>query len=600
MPKEILRITSGGSVDDGKSTILARLLLDTGSVYEDQLAGIDTRRVDVTTIADLLDGLQSEREQGITIDVAHRFFESKIRRYHICDSPGHEQYTRNMVTAASQAEAFLLVLEAASPVKSQALKHLKIAALLGIRQIIVAINKMDLVRHNQRAFMKREAEILALLAQHMFTSSAIIPVSGLHGTNIVKRHQKMGWWNGPTLLEALDDLATVPPVQGEAICSIQDVRRIPGGGRRYFASLISGRIKSGTLLYKAGHHTPAAVTTFLSSGSKIPEVSAPAEVCLELNKHIDLERGDLLSSDTRVRVTDRLEANLVWLNPSPGHLGRPLGFRLGHASVAATITRAWSLDDSLNNTSGEIKEITENSISRVTIELARKLALTDHADLAELGRFVMVDRYSGETLAAGTVIKESRGSSNITPHNFTLTNSDFESLTGVRGQVFWFTGLSGSGKSTIVNEVSRELHQKKIPHSILDGDTLRKGLTKGLGFSEADRIENVRLTAEVAKLMADSGLVVLVSLISPYQADRQNARLIIGGHRFFEVFVDTPIDVCEMRDPKGLYEKARSGELPQFTGVSSPYERPISPEMRLEGTRPLSELKKKVISLLVR
>lgn len=598
MPQDIFHITSAGSVDDGKSTILARLLLDTGSVFEDQLGGIDPSTVDATTIADLLDGLESEREQGITIDVAHRFFDSDTRRYHIADSPGHEQYTRNMATAASHADALLLVLEAPSGIKPQTLTHLKIAALLEIKHVIVAVNKMDLVRHSQKTFAKREAEILAYLSDHNFTTTIVIPVSGLTGVNIVKLGRQMAWWTGPTLLQALDGLTLDTPSQGDPVCLIQDVRRIPGGGRRYFASLISGEITTGASLVKAGKGSPVTITALHTSGSAATAVSAPGEISLELDEDIDLERGDVLTSKGRVHVTDHLEGNLVWLNPHPGHPGRRVEFRLGHASAKATVTRAWSLDDTLREKSGEIGDIPENSITRVTIELAEPVAYTPFSDIPELGRFVLVDHLTGDTLAAGTVSHGLRRSDNIIPHDFTLDTGDFEELTGVKGKVAWFTGLSGSGKSTIANEVSKELHRKNIPHAILDGDTLRKGLTKDLGFSEADRIENIRRTAEVAKLMADSGLIVLVSLISPYRADRDNARTIMGPERFIEVFVDTPLEVCEKRDPKGLYRKARAGELPQFTGIDAPYEEPESPDISLDGQSDLKSLTKSILEVL--
>lgn len=598
MPQDIFHITSAGSVDDGKSTILARLLLDTGSVFEDQLGGIDPSTVDATTIADLLDGLESEREQGITIDVAHRFFDSDTRRYHIADSPGHEQYTRNMATAASHADALLLVLEAPSGVKPQTLTHLKIAALLGIKHVIVAVNKMDLVRHSQKIFTKREGDVRQLLSHHNFASTTVIPVSGLTGVNIVRRGRQMTWWAGPTLLEALDGLSSDLPSKAEPVCLIQDVRRIPGGGRRYLASLVSGEINSRTTLHKAGHSVAVEPTAIYRSGSQVPDASAPEEIALELDKEIDLERGDVLSAPGRISLTDHLEANLVWMDPQPGHPGRRVECRLGHATVKATITRAWSLDDSLTEKSGEIGDITENSITRVTLELAQPVAYTPFSDLPDLGRFVLVDYLTGDTLAAGTVIHGLRRSDNIIPHDFTLGTGDFEELTGVKGKVAWFTGLSGSGKSTIANEVSKELHGKKIPHAILDGDTLRKGLTKDLGFSEADRIENIRRTAEVAKLMADSGLIVLVSLISPYRADRENAKGIIGVERFIEVFVDTPLEICEKRDPKRLYQKARAGQLPQFTGIDAPYEEPESPDVSLDGQADLKSLTKSILEIL--
>jgi bifunctional enzyme CysN/CysC len=585
MPHDIFHITSAGSVDDGKSTILARLLLDTGSVFEDQLGGIDPSTVDATTIADLLDGLESEREQGITIDVAHRFFDSDTRRYHIADSPGHEQYTRNMATAASHADALLLVVEAPSGVKPQTLTHLRIAALLGITHVIVAVNKMDLVRHSHKLFQKRVEEITSYLDRYPFTTTQVIPVSGLTGVNIVKRGKQMTWWQGPTLLETLDALRLPTTLSDHTVCVIQDVRRVPGGGRRYFASLLRGNISVGHTLTKAGSSSQVSVTSLAASGQEAESISAPQEVTIEVDRDIDLERGDVLASGVTIPTSDYVEARLVWLHEEPGHLGRRVEFRLGHASTRGSITRAWAIDSEDESKAGNITTIPENSITQVTIELAEPVAFMPFADTPELGRFVLVDSHSSHTLAAGTLLHSLRRADNVIAHDFTLTARDFESLTGVAGQVVWFTGLSGSGKSTLANEVSTLLHKQKIPHAILDGDTLRKGLTKDLGFSEADRIENIRRTAEVAKLMADSGLIVLVSLISPYRADRDNAKRIIGQERFIEVFVDTPLEVCERRDPKGLYKKARAGDLPHFTGISAPYEAPDSPDVVVDGEK---------------
>jgi len=599
MPQDIFHITSAGSVDDGKSTILARLLLDTGSVFEDQLGGIDPSTVDATTIADLLDGLESEREQGITIDVAHRFFDSATRRYHIADSPGHEQYTRNMATAASHADALLLVVDARVGLKPQTLTHLRIATLLGISRIIVAVNKMDLVRHSRKTFDRIEAEVRNHLDPASLIALHIIPVSGLTGTNIVTHGKQMSWWAGPTLLEALDGLTKASSAAAETVCVIQDVRRIPGGGRRYFGSLLSGELTTELTLVKAGSGKEATVAQLSHSGRGVGQVAGPSEVTISLVEEIDLERGDVVTNGVEVATTHHLEALVVWLHPEPGHPGRVVQCRLGHSATRGTITRAWAVSDDQLEKAGEIKTLQENSISRVTVDLSGQVAFAPFAEIPELGRFTLIDITTGDTLAAGIILHGLRRSDNVVAHEFTLSRADFESLTGVAGKVVWFTGLSGSGKSTVANEVSTRLHAQKIPHAILDGDTLRQGLTKDLGFSEADRIENIRRTAEVATLMADSGLIVLVSLISPYREDRENAKNIIGPHRFIEVFVDTPLDVCERRDPKGLYLKARAGKIPQFTGIDSPYERPHNPEISIDGQQSVGSSSQIVLDRLL-
>ncbi len=598
MPHDIFHLTSAGSVDDGKSTILARLLLDTGSVFDDQRSGIEASSADITTIANLLDGLESERKQGITIDVAHRFFDSKTRRYHVADSPGHEQYTKNMATAASNADALLLVVDARSGIKAQTISHLSIAGLLGIKQIIVAVNKMDLVRHSQKTFSQLHEDSKALLAQYELNTVHVIPVSGLTGINIVKRGRQMSWWRGPTILEALDGLDIPRSESSDAVCVVQDVRRIPGGGRRYFASAIRGELSHGMQLTVAGRSTTASLTMLAASGGEKALVSSPQEVTFELDKDIDLERGDVLYTGTRVDVSHYFEVSLVWLDAQAGLIGRVVEVRLGHTSTRATITRAWALDDTNLSQAGEIRRLPENSISRVTIELKDEVAFSAVTDIAELGRLVLVNVATGDTLAAGVVVRSLRRLDNIFPHEFTLHAGNFSWSTGVQAQVVWLTGLSGSGKSTIANAVSIELHRKNIPHAILDGDTLRRGLTKDLGFSESDRVENVRRTAEVAKLMADSGLVVLVSLISPYRIDRDNARNIVGKSRFLEVFVDTPLGECERRDSKGLYKKARSGLIPNFTGVNAPYEKPETPNLTLEFGQTEKQMRNSVLHLL--
>jgi bifunctional enzyme CysN/CysC len=581
MPQEIFHLTSAGSVDDGKSTILARLLLDTGSVFEDQLGGIDPRKVDATTIADLLDGLESEREQGITIDVAHRFFDSAARRYHIADSPGHEQYTRNMATAASHANGMLLVVDARVGVKPQTRVHFDIATMLGINQFVVAVNKMDLVGYKKKAFDEIDADIQRLIGDVGLTYR-VVPVSGLVGDNIVKPSRRMSWWHGETVLDVLEGFTPHAPSQEETLFSIQYVQRVPGGGRRYLGSLLGGSVNVGATLFSPRYPSRGLVVSELAySGRSVSSRSGPAEVSLEIDSDVDLERGDVMTTAGSLRVTDQFEADVVWLDESEGFPGRTYLLRIGHKTVKSTITRLFGLDDTQQK-AGVLDRIGANDIARVNIETHQKSAVSPFPDSPDLGRFVLIDPVSGNTIAAGVVNHTLRRADNLIEHGFDVSVAERSQLTGNQGRVVWFTGLSGSGKSTLANAVSVELTQHGIPHSVLDGDSLRLGLNKDLGFSESDRVENIRRTAEVAKLMADSGLVVLVSLISPYRADRESAREIVGGERFAEVFVDTPVEVCEQRDPKGLYSKARKGLIPNFTGITAPYEVPESPDLVID------------------
>jgi len=577
MPHEIFHITSAGSVDDGKSTILARLLLDTGSVFEDQLGGIDPRKVDATTIADLLDGLESEREQGITIDVAHRFFDTGERRYHIADSPGHEQYTRNMATAASHADAMLLVVDARVGVKPQTRTHFGIARKLGIGQFVVAVNKMDLVGYKQLVFRDIQAQIDELVTNAADVEAITIPVSGLSGDNVVVASRKTTWWDGPTVVQAFESFSPIDRSDEDTRVSIQYVQRISGGGRRYLGSLHSGQLSDGESLFSAKYPNKSLVVGSLgSSGAFFSKVFAPAEVSFELDVDLDLERGDVLSSTGNIPYTDQFEADLVWLDDAAGVPGRNYLLRLAHQTVKATMTRVFTID-SEGEKLGQVNHVEANQTVRANIETREKISLLPFRDAPELGRLVFIDPDSGNTVAVGTVNHTLRRADNLVSHAFEVSAEERQELTGQSGMVAWFTGLSGSGKSTLVNEVSKMLTAQRIAHAVLDGDSLRLGLNKDLGFTEADRVENIRRAAEVAKLMADSGLVVLVSLISPYRADRERAAEIVGERRFHEIYVSTPLEVCEQRDPKGLYKKARQGLIPNFTGIGSPYEKPLNP-----------------------
>jgi bifunctional enzyme CysN/CysC len=600
MPQEIFHITSAGSVDDGKSTILARLLLDTGSVFEDQLAGVNPREVDATTLADLLDGLESERAQGITIDVAHRFFDSETRRYHIADSPGHEQYTRNMATAASHADALLLVVDARIGIKPQTIKHVAIARKLGIDKVIVAINKMDLVDYKKGVFQTIHRDLTASPYLAGLASLQIIPVSGLLGDMVVRRTRKMTWFEGPTLLEALDALSLTRKQSSDAIFSIQLVQRLPGGGRRYLGSLLQGGLSQGMELRSPRYgNRRFVVDELIESGHYVENATGPAEIALAISSEVDLERGDVLTNSSDLAYTDQFEADLVWLDDTKGVAGRTVIIRLGHASVKASITRIFGVGEN-NQKLGQQDHIDSNDVVRVNLETHEKLAMAPLHQIPALGRLILVNPDTGNTLAAGVVNHTLRRGDNIVEHDFSVTPMLRGQLTGVQGRVVWFTGLSGSGKSTLANAVSLELEARKIPHSNLDGDALRRGLNKDLGFSEADRVENIRRTAEVAKLMADSGLVVLVSLISPYRADREASRAIIGHERFVEVFLDTPLEICEQRDPKGLYGKARRGLIPNFTGIGAPYEIPESPSLVVKPSQKLHVAAAEVVSLAVR
>ena len=575
MPKEIFKITSAGSVDDGKSTILARLLLDIGSIYDDQIS----KNFDPNRIADLLDGLESEREQGITIDVAHRFFDSSARRYQIADSPGHEQYTRNMATACAGSDALMLVVDATAGLKTQTKLHLEIALRLGIREIIFVINKIDLVSFSKKVFDNINEDISVLIEsrEQLFLGikHLVIPVSGLKGHNVVKISSKLSWFSGPSLLQALDALEKKSKSDDdETLISVQYVQRLAGGGRRYLGSVRSGHVSKAQALFANGKEVRAK--ELFAAGTICDQARPGSAISLELDKEIDLEPGDWISSNS-LRPHDQFEVDLIWLSEEKGIKGRQYQLRAGSAKTGASITKVSQLDLESNQKAGELSSIGINEIQRCNLSLSRSVYLSPFIESKETGRLVLIDPQSGSTVAVGTVNFALRRSENITRHDFKVTPDMHAERMGTKPKVFWFTGLSGSGKSTIANALSADLHVRGIPHFVLDGDNLRFGINRDLGFTEEDRTENIRRTADIAALMADAGLMVAVALVSPLEKDRLMAQNIIGQDRFRLIFVDTPLEECEKRDPKGLYKKARSGKLPNFTGVSSVYEIPEDP-----------------------
>jgi len=587
MLTDVLKITTAGSVDDGKSTLIARLLLDTQSIPEDQIEAALGPDADPTKIADLLDGLESEREQGITIDVAHRFFDSGTRRYHLSDSPGHEQYTRNMATAAAGADVLILVIDSSAGIKPQTIKHLDIAYQLGVKEFLVAINKFDLVGYSKKRFTALESDIAELFSHYPNSRWAVFPTSGTAGDGVVKRGHNMRWYQGPTLLEALDAITPHEAAGDHTTLSVQFMQR-SRGTRLYFGAILSGLVSQGQELTVLPGNVTATLSSLTVAGRPVDSAGRGAQVCLEIVEDRDIERGALLSNDPTLALSHEWDSTLVWLDSDPGFISRPYIAKLGHQQAKVSVTRAW-LQDEAGEKNGEVSSLATNGVFRAVVSAQKDFALAPFSHAQELGRFVLIHPETAQTVAVGMVNFSLRRSDNVHRHSFSIGISDHEKAAGGRGCVLWFTGLSGSGKSTIADGVSRALHASGRLHTILDGDNLRTGINKDLGFTPEDRVENIRRTAEVASLMADAGLVVLVSLISPYRQDRAQAREIIGPDRFRELYVSTSLEVCETRDPKGLYRKARKGEIPNFTGINAPYEAPENPDAILEGAASLTE-----------
>jgi len=594
MPKKIIKITTAGSVDDGKSTLLARLMLETNSFFSDQLEDVKT----TGNIADLIDGLESERSQGITIDVANRFLDIGDDRFHFRDAPGHEQYTRNLATACAGSDAVILLIDPREGLKPQTKLHLEIALMFGIKQILVAVSKMVVVRYSSKRFKAVETELREFISKIGFAEIDLhfVPLSGHSGQGIVSKGKSLSWYSGPTLLELMKELnSSESGTYGKPIVVLEGLQRTPDGGRHYLASLLSGVIEKGDVLTDGN-----SVVKFKRLGvfgSERDRVEAPAQFDFCTDGDVDIDRGTILAQQALKR-TSSVSAKLIWFSNSQGLRGRSYLLQMGHSRIRCTIAKlkAASSSGSEGQDSGETKSISVNEVKTATLSLSSSLPFLPLEGLAELSRGTLLDAHSGETIGAFIFEHSMRRGENVFEHSFQTSRSERELTYGAQAKVIWLTGLSGSGKSTIADRLSLNFLSAGRPHVILDGDAIRKGLSSDLGFTEGDRSENIRRVAELAKVIVGSGITVIVSLVSPLRADRQSAKQIVGAVDFVETFVDTPIEVCAERDPKGLYAKALKGEIPNFTGVTASYEAPESPDLRLDGSRDLDEIVETLLS----
>ncbi len=590
--KSLLRFLTCGSVDDGKSTLIGRLLYDSKMIFEDQLAALeaDSRRVGTQggeiDFALLVDGLAAEREQGITIDVAYRFFSTDRRKFIVADTPGHEQYTRNMVTGASTADAAVILIDARRGVLTQTRRHAYLVHLLGIRHVMLAVNKMDLVDWSQAVFDDITAEFTSFAGKIGLPAFTAIPMSALRGDNVAERGGAPDWYEGPTLLSWLE----AAPVGDDAVARpfrmpVQWVNR-PNLDFRGFSGLVAaGSVRPGDPLRVSPSGRESRVRQVFVGTEEVPEALAGQSVTLTLEGEIDISRGDVLAaSDAPVSVADQFEATVVWMDEAPMLPGRPYLLKLGTRTVAASITEPKHRVNvnTLEHLAAKRLDLNEIGVCNISTEMP--VAFEPYAESRDLGGFILIDRMSNRTVGAGMIHFALRRSQNVHWQALDVDRAARATLKGHRGRVIWFTGLSGSGKSTIANMVEKKLHAMGRHTYLLDGDNVRHGLNRDLGFTDEDRVENIRRVAEVAKLMADAGLIVLVSFISPFRAERALARSLMPEGDFVEVFVDTPLAVAEARDVKGLYAKARAGELKNFTGIDSPYEAPETPEIRIDTT----------------
>ena len=588
--KSMLRFITCGSVDDGKSTLIGRLLYDSKMIFEDQLAALenDSRRVGTQgqdiDFALLVDGLAAEREQGITIDVAYRFFATEKRKFIVADCPGHEQYTRNMVTGASTADCAVILIDARKGVLVQTRRHSFLCHQLGIRNLVLAVNKMDLIDYDEAKFNAIVSDYAKFAESIGIESFTAVPISGLAGDNITSRSDNTDWYGGPVLIDLLEtmQISNTASQKKPFRMPVQWVNR-PNLDFRGFSGLIaSGTVKPGDELRSLPSGKTSTVKSVVTMDGELDEAVAGQSITITLEEEIDCSRGDVLATaDDPPEVADQFETTIVWMDDEPLVVGRGYWLKLGTQMVSVTIAEPkYEIDvNTMEHLASQTLNLNQIGVCEITTD--RRIVFDPYTENRALGGFILIDKITNHTVGAGMLHFSLRRSQNVHWQPTDITRDHHASMKNQTPRVLWFTGLSGSGKSTIANEVEKKLALMNRHTFLLDGDNVRHGLNKDLGFTESDRIENIRRIGEVAKLMTDAGLIVLTAFISPFRADRQLVRDMIDGGEFIEIHVDTPLEIAEARDVKGLYKKAREGKLKNFTGIDSPYEPPESPEIRV-------------------
>ena len=596
--KQLLRFITCGSVDDGKSTLIGRLLYESKVLFEDQLGQLEADSKKLGTQGDeldfalLVDGLAAEREQGITIDVAYRFFATDKRKFIVADTPGHEQYTRNMVTGASTADLAVILVDARQGLLTQTRRHSYLVSLLGIRKVVLAINKLDLMDYSQAVFDRIEADYRAFAAQIGLDDIQCIPLSALRGDNMLTPSPNTPWYTGPSLLAYLEDVPLEQARASEAPfrLPVQWVNRPNLDFRGFCGNVAAGSVSVGERIRVLPSGQQSEVSKILGASGPQQRAECGQAVTLVLKDEIDISRGDLIAlADAPPAVADQFEATLVWMDEDALLPGRPYLMKIGCRTVGMSCANLKHRVDvnSLEQLAAKTLEL--NGIGVCNLHLDRPIPFDAYADNRDTGGFIVIDRLSNRTVGAGMLHFALRRAQNVHWQAIDVNREAHAALKGQSPRVLWFTGLSGAGKSTIANLVERKLHALGRHTYLLDGDNVRHGLNRDLGFTEADRVENIRRVAEVAKLMLDAGLITLVSFISPFRAERDMARSLAGDGNFLEIFIDAPLALAEQRDPKGLYQKARRGELKNFTGIDSPYEPPVNPELHIDTQRESAE-----------
>jgi len=608
--KSLLRFITCGSVDDGKSTLIGRLLYESKMLFEDQVAAVEAdskkwgTQGDDIDFALLVDGLAAEREQGITIDVAYRFFSTDRRKFIVADTPGHEQYTRNMITGASTADVAVILVDARKGLLTQTRRHSYLVSLIGIRKVVLAVNKMDLMDYSEAVFRDIEAQYRVYAGQIGLEDITAIPLSALRGDNMVQPSDRMPWYHGPTLLALLETIELddtrlqVLPLR----LPVQWVNRPNLDFRGFCGTVASGLIRVGERIRAQPSGRESRVARIVTASGDAPMAVSGQSITVTLEDEIDLSRGDVISAAAApAEVADQFQATIIWMDDEPMLPGRSYLLKLGTRTVSASIAEPKYKINVNTMEHLAAKRLGLNEIGVCNLALDRVVPFDSYSENRDTGGFILIDRLSNNTVGAGMLHFALRRSHNIHLQHVDVTKEARAQRLGQRPVVLWFTGLSGAGKSTIANLVEKKLHAMGRHSYLLDGDNLRHGLNKDLGFTDADRVENIRRVAEVARLMVDAGLIVLTAFISPFRAEREMARSLVGDGEFIEIFVDTPLAVAETRDVKGLYRKARRGELSNFTGIDSPYEPPESPELVVNTVEcTADEAAETVIALLQR
>ena len=589
---DLLRFITCGSVDDGKSTLIGRMLYESQMIFDDQVASLkkDSQKHgtqgEEIDFALLVDGLSAEREQGITIDVAYRFFSSSKRKFIVADTPGHEQYTRNMATGASTADLAILLVDARNGVMTQTKRHSFIVSLLGIKKVILAINKMDLVNYDQKTYQQIDQNYRSFAENLNFEHIQSIPISALKGDNVYEKSKMMKWYSEKTLFSYLETVKVAASKSSKFILPVQRVNRPNLDFRGYSGTIASGNIKVGEEIRTVPSNQKAKVKEIFIGDKSIKSSSDRQSITLTLNKEIDISRGDIIcKKDSIVESADQFNINMIWMSEENCFPGRSYIAKIHNNSSSIKILDIKKIYNvnTLEHSPG--KQLDLNDVAEVTVSLNKNVPFMSYQENKNMGSMIIIDPISNQTIGVGMINFALRRAQNIHLQSLSITKELREKMNGHKGQVLWLTGLSGSGKSTIANALEKQLYAEGKKTYVLDGDNIRHGLNKDLGFTDKDRVENIRRVAEVAKLMCDAGLIVITAFISPFRAEREMARSLFQSGEYKEIFISTPLKIAEQRDPKGLYKKARSGEIPNFTGINSPYEKPIKPELTIDTSK---------------